>query len=134
MRIKVSLCVSHAMTCVSYILHHLYYFISTHQGGLPAETLEAFNVDPDRDQVFLVYTGSRWLGVHFIGKFCISHMCRLYATIITHTYPYIGTKQNSPTRDFWRGYVQNFHAFWTNLYTTQTLFASDPTSKSSISE
>ena len=90
--------------------HHSHHIISI-KGGLPAETLEAFNVDPDKDQVFLVYTGSRWLGVHFIG-----------------------TKQNSPTRDFWRGYVQNFHAFWTNLYTTQTLFASDPTSKSSISE
>ena len=58
---------------VSFVLCPLYTpaltsLISTHQGGLPTETLKAFNVDPDKDQVFLVYTGSRWLGVHFIGK------------------------------------------------------------------
>lgn len=36
------------------------------------------------------------------------------------------------SRDWWKEYARNFHAFWQDLYSKQTKFASDPTSKSSI--
>lgn len=77
--------------------------------GLNETTLQKYGVNNTADRVLLMYTGSRWFGTHFKGG-----------------------KLENRTASYWRSYTTEFHAFWQNIYNDQTLFASDPTTQSSI--
>mmetsp|Transcript_18565 Transcript_18565/g.40374 ORF Transcript_18565/g.40374 Transcript_18565/m.40374 type:complete len:500 (+) Transcript_18565:347-1846(+) len=78
------------------------------QGIFPA-LLHQNGVNPVEDDVFLMYTGSRWMGA---------------------VYP--RQKLLNRTRTYWRAYMQEFHAFWEDTYSNNTKFTSDPTTQSNI--
>ncbi|KAL7535670.1 hypothetical protein ACHAXR_006658 [Thalassiosira sp. AJA248-18] len=83
--------------------------IYMYERGLPEEMFEAEGLNSFEDQLYLIYTGSRWLGT---------------------AYP--GVRMARRPKDWWKAYMIDFHAFWRNTYTQQTKFASDPTTQTSI--
>ena len=57
------------------------------------------------DALLLIYSGSRWFGSYYEGA-------------------------SQSNREYWLQYAREMHAFWDELYKENTVYVSNPTSRS----